>query len=277
MNPPEHEILTIPIKNILVDQNFNCRETIRPSDYMELAESIREKGLIQYPVVIPWGDNTWRLIAGYRRMLALNYLKWENVPCIIRRGLSEADALIINLSENLDRKNLNLLEEAKTVERLLKTMDIAKVATLLSRSESWLQSRLSVLMLPPSLQDEAAAGTITLKQIKTIIELPTEQQLNYVLAYKKRAENSQSTRITLAKHKIKMQRMTKGKPRSKPELMRVRDYLYTMFGPSIEVIALNWAAGEITYEDFEHAIKEQAKMFEIDYRSLEENESLGKA
>ena len=84
----------------------------------ELAQSIKQDGL-NFPLVVqPWHGG-YRLICGFRRYQAIaTILKWTKIPVMIRSDLSDAEAQRLNLSENLERKNLNILEEARALQKI---------------------------------------------------------------------------------------------------------------------------------------------------------------
>lgn len=269
----EHKTKSIPLSSIFVDESINSRSKIGYSDYSALAQNIAEQGLIQLPAVVARENGQYQVIAGFRRMRAIEHLKWPEVTCVVYEGLTDAEIIKINLTENLERKDLNPLEEAITLRRFADTgYTPEEMAEAISRSPQWVYSRLSILSLPDPIQEDVATGALTLKQVKVIEGLSEEMQYNYVRLYKERAEKASDIKVHLKRHQKKMPRVSKGKARTQSDMERVRDYLYHMFGTSIEVMALQWASGNVTYAALEKEIEEQAKMFNITYRGIEEYE-----
>jgi ParB family chromosome partitioning protein len=181
------KITELPIDDIVVDQNFNCRDGIKISDIMELASQIKQMGFLIQPLVVRMVDNKPHLVAGFRRWHACKRLKWEKVPCVIHTKLSELDAASINIAENIERKDLTPLEEARAINKLLEQgysgEDIGKK---LQRSPTWLASRLAILDLPPDVQDEVARGILSLKQVRYLVDLPKDLQYEAIRKIKER-------------------------------------------------------------------------------------------
>ena len=124
----QYDTFPVPSKSIYYDADFNCRGAFLLQSVEELAaeHSARGGGVelkgLDYPIVVqPIADMAgekpagfdYRLIAGHRRFKAMEvFLKWSQVPATIRSGLSDHDARMLNFVENLERKDLNPLEEA---------------------------------------------------------------------------------------------------------------------------------------------------------------------
>jgi len=216
----QQSVAKIPIKDIIVDDDWNCRDRIVITDIIELAEQIKQMGLIQPVVVRKLPDGTLKLVAGYRRVHAHKFLKLEEISAIIRDDLSEIDAAAINLAENIERKNLTPLEEARTLNRLLNLGYIPEqVGEKLNRSAMWIQSRIAILRLPPAVQEEVAAGNINLKQVRELVGLTEEVMYSKIRAIKIRKERLESAKTfrQLGKQQQRMSRATKGKVRQAKE------------------------------------------------------------
>lgn len=268
-------VQSIPIKDIIVDHDFNCRDQLVPEDIKQLAEQIQQMGLLQPVVVRKLHNGQLRLVAGFRRITACGRLKWDTIPAIIREDLSEIDAAALNLAENIERKNLTPLEEANALHRLVKQgYDSGQIAEKLRRSPSWVDSRLDILRLPPPVQREIAAGNINLKQVRYLASLPEQAMYAAVRAIKDRRAEMDTSKITRYAERGKkrpISRTTKGKPRNQKEMESMRDYIYLLFGgDTIELAALNWAAGVIPFGRFEEYIKEQAELFGTKFVPYEE-------
>ena len=126
-----HDVL---MSEIFSDDEFNCRGRIIPLDVLDLAKSIKETKLQQPIAVQPFKHPTnpnikYRIIAGHRRFMAFVVNKSTTIPAIIRDGLSELDARLLNLTENLKRQDLNMLQEASLKKADL-TRNIIIIAAL---------------------------------------------------------------------------------------------------------------------------------------------------
>lgn len=144
------------------DQNqprrqFN-EETIR-----ELADSIEQEGLLQPIIVKPTAthesDGMYVIVAGERRYRAFVLLKRNKIPAIIR---NRGDTFALSLVENILRENLNQIDEAKAVQKLIRNMGYTQeqVATLVKKSTGWVQQRLLLLRLPKEVQDMITNGKL---------------------------------------------------------------------------------------------------------------------
>ena len=135
----------------------------------ELASSILEKGLIQPIVVKPIGDgSTFVIVAGERRFRAIQKIEWPTLPAIVTEGDVDELALI----ENMQREDLQPLEEAEAVDRLMKKHDYSldEAAKVLGKSKSSVSELLSILKLPEDIRaDVVASGRLPSKSV--LIEL----------------------------------------------------------------------------------------------------------
>ena len=121
----------------------------------ELVASIREKGLIQ-PIIIRPSKDRFEVVAGARRLEACKRLRWARVPCIIR-DLPDKDAYEMSLTENIQRKTMNALEEARAFRLYIKQNGWggeSQLAKKIGKSQEYISQRLSLLSLPRSVQQK---------------------------------------------------------------------------------------------------------------------------
>jgi ParB/RepB/Spo0J family partition protein len=250
------KVVTIPIDDIDIDFDFNSRGKVIPADVVKLSEDIESKGLIQ-PVVVrefstPRNGKKYGLVAGFRRVVAFKRLGRDTIPASIKYDLSDIDAQVINLQENLERQDLNLLQEAKTIFRFkIAGMTQRQVADKLGVSTGWVQIRYCVLDLPPELQERCADGTIKTNQVRQLHELPRSRQFEEVrkLADKRlRGEKG----LTITKPvSYKSKRTRNGR-----EMSAMKDHIYENVGPGLHTRVLAWATGDISSSELFHDIKE---------------------
>jgi len=143
----------------------NIRKTYNDADLAELAESIASVGLLQ-PLVVEHDplDNTYEIVAGHRRFLALQTLgTYETVPCSIIKLNSPAEAIVTMLVENLQRVDVTPLDEATAYEVLRTSgMKQAQIAMKVGKSAAHISKRLSLLKLPEWARESLAAGKLSL-------------------------------------------------------------------------------------------------------------------
>jgi ParB/RepB/Spo0J family partition protein len=181
-----YDVFGIPAEQIYYDGEFNCRGEFTVQSVKELSESIGQHGL-QFPVVVqPIQDAVmiglagyqWRLLAGHRRFKAITlYLKWPEIPAMIRYGLSEHQARVLNFTENLERKDLNPLEEAIAISRLYREgISPSAIAAELKKSYQWVYDRMLVLRMPEQVQQLVAARRVTLLDLKLLARQVTPEE-----------------------------------------------------------------------------------------------------
>ena len=142
---------------------FQPRRTIKDESLLELAESIREKGVIE-PVIVRRSGTGYELIAGERRLRAVQKLGFPEIPAIVRQA-TDQEALELALIENIQRENLNPLDEAKGYERLQKEFTLTQeaLAKKVGKERSTVANSLRLLTLPSEVQklledDKLTAG-----------------------------------------------------------------------------------------------------------------------
>ncbi len=166
----------VPLFQIWVNDDFNCRQSITKESIEELAKSIKQEGLICPIVVQPTEELLdapegfrWRLVCGFRRYTACKHLGWETISVVVRKNLSIRDAQMINLNENLARKELNILEEALILEKLFPVYrTISSISKELNQSEYWINTRRKLLLLSPFIQKAAASGRLSAADLQVI-------------------------------------------------------------------------------------------------------------
>ncbi len=158
---------------------FQPRKEFTPEALRELADSIREQGIIQPLIVRPSGTG-FELIAGERRWRAAQLLELKEIPVIVRQADDRA-VLELALIENLQRENLNPLEEAQGYSELVEKFRLRQedVAQKVGKSRVAVANALRLLRLEPELQAYVRDGRLSVGHAKVILGLPTapEQRL----------------------------------------------------------------------------------------------------
>jgi len=167
------KIVEIPVYQIS-DPIVSLREEIDKKAIRELAASIKAQGIIHPLVVRKRGDH-YQIVAGHRRLLAAKEAKLEKVPCIIME-YEDKDAILASLVENLQRKDINPLVEARTFQALKEEygMEIPEIAYKLGKSREYIDRRLNILKLPPTIQEAVKVGALGIYHANMLFELPTD-------------------------------------------------------------------------------------------------------
>jgi len=142
----------------------------------ELAASIREKGIIQPLLVRPSGDG-YELIAGERRYRAAHKLGLERVPVTIR-AVDDREALELALIENVQRENLNPIEEARAYRRLAEDFHLAQdqIAQRVGKDRSTIANALRLLQLPDEVMRKIESGELSAGHARALINLGSAEQ-----------------------------------------------------------------------------------------------------
>jgi ParB family chromosome partitioning protein len=258
-----YDCYAIPCERIFYDTSFNCRGLFTLDSVRELADSIEEIGRLMVPVWvqpacdvagIPDGFD-YRLMAGHRRYKAVTtFLKWPEIPAHIFRGLTERQARLMNFTENLERKDLNPLEEAMAIGNMPwpDGMTIRSVSRELKRNTRWVHQRLRVLELPEEIQQLVAARRVTMLDLEIIFRKTTTEDrikaANALAASKKgRGRNA----------KFVGEKLTRSfrRRRNKSEINALITKLLNLGLSGLVTRVLAWAAGHVTDEEIEADIQ----------------------
>jgi len=158
-----------------IDPNpFQPRHDIDDGELNDLATSILENGILQPLLVCPHKDR-FQLVAGYRRLSAAKLAGLDEVPCTVR-VMTEHEMLRFALVENLQRNDLNPLEEGESIQKLMAGQNLTQLATaqLINKSEGFVNERLSLLKLPQELKARVSAGQLPLRKALEIGRLTNE-------------------------------------------------------------------------------------------------------
>src|ERR1044071_2027818 len=170
---PEPTTLEVAVDRI-TPSPFQPRRTFDEAKLEELAGSIRNQGIIQ-PLVVRRKDDGYELIAGERRWRASMKAGWSRVPVVIREA-SDHEALQLALVENLQREDLNPIEEASGYHRLQEEFHWSQeeMADRVGKSRPAIANSLRLLSLPAEVQQEVVAGNLPAGQARALLGLHTE-------------------------------------------------------------------------------------------------------
>ncbi len=165
---------TSEIKLDLIKPNpFQPRRTFNDEKLKELASSIKEHGVLQAVVVSPGGeDNQYILVAGERRCRAARIAGLETVPAVVR-AIDKNTMLEIALIENLQREDLNPVEEALAYKKLMQDFNYTQeeLARRIGRSRPSIANSIRLLALPDSILSSLAEGSLTPGQVRPLLAI----------------------------------------------------------------------------------------------------------
>lgn len=169
------------IEKLLIEQlqpgQYQPRQQFEDAALQELADSIKVQGVVQPIIVRPVGTDKYEIIAGERRWRASKLAGLDKVPVVIRQADSQA-TLAMALIENIQREDLNPIETAIGLKRLLKEFDLTQqaVADAVGRSRAAVSNLLRLLKLPKDIQDSLHKGDLSMGHARAIISLPEPVQ-----------------------------------------------------------------------------------------------------
>lgn len=158
---------------------FQPRTAISDAGLEDLKASIKRSGVIEPVIVRPLAHGTYEVVAGERRLRATQALNIPEIPAIIRT-LSDKETLEVSLIENIQRENLNPLEEAKGYERLLHEFGYTQedVASAVGKDRATVSNLLRILALPQEIRQGLGEGRVTLGHAKALLSVEdTTKQL----------------------------------------------------------------------------------------------------
>ncbi|MGH9464458.1 MAG: ParB/RepB/Spo0J family partition protein, partial [Thermoanaerobaculia bacterium] len=153
------------------------RASFEEASLAELAESIRLQGVVQPLVVTPAADGNFVIIAGERRWRAAQRAGLAEVPVVVREVADERELLELALVENLQRTDLNPVEEAEGLQALAASFGLAQeaIAQRLGKSRTSVANSLRLLRLPYDVLDFLRSGSLTAGQARPLVPLPAER------------------------------------------------------------------------------------------------------
>jgi ParB family chromosome partitioning protein len=192
------------------------RKTFNDEKMAELAASIREKGVIQ-PLVVRRSENHYQIIAGERRWRAAQKAGLREVPVVIQ-DVSEDWAMEMALIENIQREDLNPIEEADAYRNLMEGFDLSQeeVARRVGKDRSTVTNALRLLKLPSTVQDDVVGARLSMGHARALLSL--EEDADILEARQQVLQKKLSVRETEALVKKIKHFGTSPRPKNKPEM-----------------------------------------------------------
>ena len=186
--PANMRIWQIPIEKIFPNPN-QPRQIFEKEPLQELANSIREKGIIQPLLVRKSDEDTFEIIAGERRWRAAQIAGLKEVPAILKDS-PEQEVLELALIENIQRENLNPIEEAEAYDFLVKKYNLTQqdLAHKVGKDRATVANMLRLLGLQPGVRQMVSRGELSMGQAKVLLSLP-DPRIQEKLAEKAKVES----------------------------------------------------------------------------------------
>jgi ParB family chromosome partitioning protein len=232
----------------IVPNPYQPRKSFNPEALQELADSIREHGVIQ-PLVVTQTPTGYELVVGERRFRASQLAGLNRVPAIVKVQLQDQTKLEVALIENIQRQELNPIEEAQAFDRLIKAFHLTQdqVAKKVGKSRPAITNTLRLLNLPAEIQRAVIEGTISEGHARAILGLADiEKQL---LMYRLIVDQGLNVRQVETKVRELSAKRQMDAAAPDPKLMALETELRSKLGTQVK-IQRQGRGGKITIEFF---------------------------
>ena len=213
----------------------------------ELAQSIKKNGLIQ-PIAVRRDKNeTYEIVAGERRWLAAQKAGLHEVPVLIL-SLNDKQSLELSIIENIQREDLNSVEEAKSYERLIKeyNYDHKKLSEFMGKSRSHISNTLRLLSLPESVIKMVEDGKLTAGQVRPLIG--RFNALEIAESIIKEKLSARSIENIVKREKDKEAEKLKPEKRSDPNILLAQRKLEETLGLNVKIVSRKDKSGKVIIE-----------------------------
>ncbi len=172
-----HEISFIEIDNIIPMSN-QPRKVFDNNKINNLAESIKKYGVLQ-PIIVRKDNGNFKIIAGERRWRAAKIAGIDEIPAIIKENIDDVTVFEMSLIENLQREDLNPIEEAESYKKLLEAFNYThdKLANLIGKNRTYITNSIRLLKLAEKVKDGLINGNISVGHCKLLASLPEGKQI----------------------------------------------------------------------------------------------------
>jgi ParB family chromosome partitioning protein len=258
---PEEELARIPV-DLLQRGRYQPRLDMRPESLQELADSIRAQGVVQPIVVRPLDSQRageparYEIIAGERRWRAAQMAGLHDVPAVIRRVPDEA-AVAMSLIENIQRENLNPLEEARALDRLIREFDMTHqtAADAVGRSRAAVSNLLRLLELADEVKALVESRQLEMGHARALLGLAVaRQQVEVAMLVAKKGLSVRETESLVRRLSTPRADTNEEKKRPDPNVTRLEQDLAEKLGAKVHL---------------QHAASGRGKLV-IAYNSLDE-------
>jgi len=221
----------------IVPNRYQPRKNFDDKELLELAESVKSQGILQ-PLLVREADMDYELVTGERRLRAARQAGLATVPVLVR-DLSDAETLEISIVENIQRENLNPIEEAEAYHRLITEFGLTQeaVAERVGKSRSAVANLLRLRQLPKAIMKNIRGGDLSMGHARALLSLPTVKQ--QMMACRRMIQKQLSVRQTEALVK-RLLRQPKS-PKKAPDeldtyLQSLSEELSLHFGTRVRIV-----------------------------------------
>lgn len=230
----ERDLHQLPV-DLIQRGKYQPRRDIDPVTLEELANSIRTQGVMQPIVVRSIGGDRYEIIAGERRWRASQLAGLDRVPAIVREVTDEA-AIAMALIENIQREDLNPIEEAFALQRLQQEFQLTQqqVADAVGKSRVSVSNLLRLINLPDEIKTLLSHGDLEMGHARALLGLPTEQQVEGARHVVARGLTVRQTEA-LVRQWLSSKPSPKTEMRNDPDIVRLEQKLAERLGSPVQI------------------------------------------
>lgn len=244
--------------SVMAPGPFQPRKVFSEDAIEELAASLKQHGMVQ-PIVVrpkPDAEGQYEIIAGERRWRAAQRVPMHEVPVVIQ-DIDNKTALEIALIENLQRADLNPLEEAQAFQRLIDEYNYKhdQLATVLGKSRSHISNMLRLLQLPKSVQEKMLDGSLTMGHARALITAENPEELmaqilknNLSVRDAERLVSKKNAKVTGTPQKIAQAVAKAGKVQKDADIRALENNLSQLLGLSVNIEPETNTKGKLTID-----------------------------
>lgn len=228
------ELQQLPL-DVIQRGKYQPRRDIDPQTLDELAQSIRAQGLMQPIVVRPIGNGRYEIIAGERRWRASQQAGLERIPALVREVPDEA-AIAMALIENIQREDLNPIEEAMALQRLQQEFQLTQqqVADAVGKSRVTVSNLLRLIALPDEVKTLLAHGDLEMGHARALLGLPAEKQTEGARHVVARGLTVRQTEA-MVRQWLSDKQKPAAEPKGDPDIQRLEQRLAERLGSPVQI------------------------------------------
>jgi len=232
---------------LLKPGRFQPRTRMDPQSIAELADSIKAQGLIQPILVRPIENGKYEIIAGERRWRASQLAGLTRIPVVIR-AVPDKSALAMALIENIQREDLNPLEEATGIQRLVDEFDMTHdaAAQAVGRSRSAVTNLLRLLNLSKAVQDLLMQGKIEMGHARALLAVSGSRQAELAHQIISRSLSVREAEHLVGQAEVTSRKVSRVQQRKDRDLLALEEELSEILGTAVTVQTIRGGRGKLT-------------------------------
>ena len=226
---------------------YQPRRDLDPDALNELASSIEKQGVMQPIVVRKIDSDKYEIVAGERRWRATQIAGLESIPAIVK-DISDEAAIVMALIENIQREDLNAIEESRALIRLQNEFELTQqqVASAVGKSRSAVTNLMRLASLEPSVQDQLEQGKIELGHAKCLLAVSGNLQISLAKDVAEKGLSVRQTENLIKQLRQKNNTALRPSRVTDPDIVRIQEELSEKVGAQVEIHHSPKGSGKLT-------------------------------